>query len=379
MSVFKGLTIDRKVLYLLSASLFAVLLFLLFLPNAIARYICTAFVIIMAITIHFLVSKRSILSINKREVLVIFTVVGLLYLTVYYVTGIFYGFTPNPYSPTVSTLFSHILPITAVIIATEITRRILLAQKDVIVNILMYFSGVAAEILMLSSSTGVNTFNQFMDLVGIVILPALGSNLLYNYTASKYGALPIVVYRLLKTLHVYLIPVATAVPESLLAFFELVLPLIVFAFIYALYESKGKKAIARPAWWKKLITVLCIILMISVVMLISCQFEYGIIVIGSESMTGELNKGDALVYQDYDQGDSINEGDVLIFDKDGTRTVHRVIKIEYVNGQKRYYTKGDANTVSDTGYIVDANIIGTAEFKIAYVGYPSIWVRSIFN
>ncbi len=379
MKLFLGLTSDRKVLYSLSFSLFAILLSLLFIPGGIARYVCAAFLAAMTIAICLLISKRSILSINKREVLLLLAVIGFLYLTAYYLTGTVYGFYSNPYFFTLGTIPTHILPITVIIITTEITRRVLLAQKNTLVSILTYLSAVMAEVLSLSSTAGVNTFNQFMDLVGIIILPALTSNILYCYTSAKYGAMPVLVYRLIRTLHIYLIPVSSLVPQSMLAFVELFLPLAILAFMRMLYESKGRKKIARPTWLKNTVTALAVFLMILVVMLISCQFEYALVVVGSESMTGEINKGDAVIYEDYDANEDVNEGDVLIFNKEGVQTIHRVSRLEYVNGQKRYYTKGDANTHLDSGYITDSDIIGIAKFKIAYIGYPTIWVRAIFE
>jgi len=39
--------------------------------------------------------------------------------------------------------------------------------------------------------------------------------------------------------------------------------------------------------------------MVLITMLISCQFKYGILVIGSESMTGTINVGDAVIYESY--------------------------------------------------------------------------------
>ena len=379
MPVFRNMTIDRKVLYALASFLFCALLVLIFVPNNVARYVCTAFLPLMCVAICWFIKKRNILSINKREVLLIFAVIGVLYVTLYYVTGIFFGFTPNPYTPISSVIFTHVIPITIVIIAIEIIRSVLMAQGDSFVKILVYLSGVAAEIIVFSSMTGVNTFNQFMDLVGIVILPALSSNLLYNYVSSKYGLLPNIVYRLLKTLPMYFIPYASAVPQSLFAFFELLLPLLILAFVYALYENKGKRATAKPGWISKSVSAVCVILMIFLVMLISCQFEYAIIVVGSESMTGEINKGDAVFYEDYDPGDEIKNGDVLVFNKDGVLTVHRVIDIQYVNATTRYYTKGDANPTPDDGYVTDQDVVGISKFKIAYVGYPTIWLRQLFT
>jgi len=101
------------------------------------------------------------------------------------------------------------------------------------------------------------------------------------------------------------------------------------------------------------------------------------LVIGSESMTGEYNKGDAVLYEDYDD-QTVKVGDVLVFKKGNSRIIHRVVEIERINGQNRYYTKGDANEDRDSGYITDESIIGVANVKIPYLGYPTIWLRDLF-
>ena len=59
--------------------------------------------------------------------------------------------------------------------------------------------------------------------------------------------------------------------------------------------------------------------------------------------------------------------------------IHRVIKIEKINGVLRYYTKGDANEDRDSGFITNDDILGTVNYKLPYVGYPTIWVRSLFR
>ena len=65
--------------------------------------------------------------------------------------------------------------------------------------------------------------------------------------------------------------------------------------------------------------------------------------------------------------------------KDNVKLIHRIINIENMNGEIRYYTKGDANTNVDDGYIIKDDIIGTTLFKIKYIGYPSLWLRDIFE
>ena len=59
--------------------------------------------------------------------------------------------------------------------------------------------------------------------------------------------------------------------------------------------------------------------------------------------------------------------------------VHRVADIQIINGTTRYYTKGDANEDLDTGFITDANIVGLVNHKLPFVGFPTLWIRSLFK
>ena len=74
---------------------------------------------------------------------------------------------------------------------------------------------------------------------------------------------------------------------------------------------------------------------------------------------------------------TIDNGQIIIFNKGNIRLVHRVIDIKNVNGQLRYYTKGDANEDLDAGYITKGDIVGTTDIKISYIGYPTLWLREI--
>ena len=105
------------------------------------------------------------------------------------------------------------------------------------------------------------------------------------------------------------------------------------------------------------------IIMTFFIMLISCQFSFGILVIGSRSMTGTIDKGDAVVFEKHTDK-SISIGQVIVFKNNDVKTIHRVVDIRRVNGVLRYYTKGDANEKMDVGYITDSDIYGTVLFKI---------------
>ena len=144
-----------------------------------------------------------------------------------------------------------------------------------------------------------------------------------------------------------------------------------------LYERKSQKAIKRLGKWFIGGVVSSVLVMLSFVMLISCQFRFGLLVIATESMTGEYNKGDGIFYEAF-EGQPILEDDVLVFEKNGLTVVHRVVDVSCINGENRYTTKGDANDGADAGYITDANVIGIGKAKLPYFGYVTLWMRDLF-
>lgn len=374
---------DKRIIKISSVSIFAVLLLALLLPmGESSRIVAAALLIPIAVIIPLLIKKRSILSINKRQVLLLMTIIALVYLTLYYLTGIKFGFYSNPYKLNVKNLFAVIIPIVAIIVCTEIVRHVMVAQKSKLATVLCYFSCIIAELLMVSNLSAVKSFGQFMNLIAGALFPALIANLLYNYLSSRYGLYPNLVYRLITTLYLYVIPIRSGISDAMLSFFRILIPIAIYMFIDALYEKKRKRALQQASRvWRvasAVLTVAVIIIMTGTVMLISNQFRYGALVIATPSMTGELDRGDMVIYESYDE-QLISEGQVIIFEKDGTVIVHRVIDIEIINGEMRYYTKGDANEHTDPGYITDANIVGLAEGRLEGGGYPTIWMRSLFK
>ena len=374
---------DKKVINIFSASVFAVLLLALIMPfGESGRIIAAILLLPAAVLIPIFIKKRSILSINTQQVLLIVTACALVYVMIYYLTGIKFGFYKNPYRLSVGNFFKYVLPIAAVIVFTEIVRFVMMAQNSKLARVLCYFSCVIAEILIASNIPSVTSFNRFMDLVAGALFPALISNLLYNYLAKRYGMYPNLVFRLIITLHAYILPISSGVSDSLVNFCRLLIPIAIYLFIDSLFEKKRRYALGNRSRFYRVmsgtLTVIIIVLMCGTVMLISNQFYYGAYVIATDSMTGELNKGDIAIYESYED-QLIREGQVIIFEEGSSKIVHRVVDIKIINGNSRYYTKGDANEDFDAGYLTDSDIVGLVNVKLPYLGYPTIWVRSLFK
>jgi signal peptidase len=304
-------------------------------------------------------------------------VTGLLYLMTYNLSGVKFGFFKSVYTLNINNIFKRIIPLTFVIISVEIIRCIFIAQSNKLVNVTSFITFIIVDILLFGNLVVVTNFNTFMDLMAMTLLPAVTSNVLYQYLSKRYGIYPNIVFRLIITLYPYIIPYVPATPDSLVSFCKLIIPLLIYYFIDALYEKKRKYAAIRKSKWGYVAASGIIAALVALVMLISCQFRFGMLVIATDSMTGEINIGDAIIYERYEE-QIIGEGDIIVFLKGDAMVVHRVVDIKKINNQNRYYTKGDANDNLDAGFIIDSDIVGITNIKVSYIGYPTLWIRNIF-
>ncbi len=367
---------DKRILYVSSTAILALLLLSLFVKIESSRILAACLLAPCAIAVWLLIKKRSTLSIQKKEVLLISVVIGVIYTILLQMTGAWFGYYENPYFINLDVLLTRILPLTVISLSLEIIRSVLLAQKSKYVSVITFLFCIIADVLAFSTLTDITSFNRFMDLVGMTLFPSISANVYYHHVSKKYGALPNIALRLIMALPTYFMPKIAAIPDVLSSSAKLMLPIMMLALVMALYAKKKKNAIRAGEKLTAVGLALSIAVFSLMAMLISCQFKYGVLVIATESMTGEINKGDAIIYERYD-GQSIKEGQVIIFEQYETKIVHRVVRIEKIGDETRYYTKGDANLENDLGYRTDADIVGLTDVKIAYVGFPSLWLREL--
>lgn len=370
------MTRDKKVLYILSSVAFAALLACFFLKFGDGKLLTAAVLLVLTVTSSLLIKKRGSLSINKREVLLLSAVIAVLYVILIQILGIYFRYYKNPYFVTKSIFLRNILPTVAIIVCSEILRRVLLAQNNRYADVMSYLTCVIAEVLSFSNIVGITNFNRFMDLVGLTLFPALSANVYYHYVSKRFGMSPNIVFRLITALYVYFVPTTIGMSNAMHACIKIFLPLVMLAFMSALYEKNKKKAVHRSKKLSVVGMILAVAFIISVTMLISCQFRFGALVVATESMTGEVNKGDMIIYERYDD-QTIKEGQIIVFQESQSKIIHRVVRIENINGEVRYYTKGDANAEIDGGYRLDGDIVGLTDIKISYIGYPTLWLRQL--
>jgi len=371
------MNIDKKKLYILSCAFAGGLLLLcLNLRSAALNLLIAVFATAFFLLFNWLIKKRSIKAIEHRQVTLILSVAALMIVGLYLVTGLGFGLYKNPIQ--LSCLWKYVLPFIITIIMIENIRHIMLSQENKFSSVMAYVCAVCIDALLLSNGEILKSFDAFNSFLSMALFPSVIANILYHFICKRYGALPNIIYKSIIFIYPFITPIKPLMPEAMLAFAKIIIPLILMAFVSSLYVKRQKRATSKSRMANRVFTVFGIALMAGFIMLISCQFRFGLLVIATESMTGAIDKGDAIIYEQYDD-QLIKTGQVLIFEKNGRNTVHRVVDVEKINGQTRIYTKGDANDGMDVGFITESDIVGVLKLKIKYLGYPTVWVRELFK
>lgn len=371
------MTRDKKIAYVLSVFSAVMLLCALLFAGSVGRYAGAAAATLAAALSVLLLKGRSIPSAGRRQVLLLTSVSACLYIVLHCLLGLHTGFYTSPYSMSVNTLVKYVVPIAVTVIASEILRYRLLSQRVVGIEWLCGAVCVLSDVLLRLGSIRMASVNDFMELFGMTLIPSVTANLTFNYVCRRFGALPSMVYRLIMSLYVYFIPIVPATSDSLTALALMLLPLALYTFIKALFGGRGEKK-KKSSRSSRVAVALAAVATVGLFALISCQFKYGMLIIGSESMSGELNMGDAAIYEQYG-GEPLTVGEVIVFERGSTLVIHRVVEIEENGGELRYYTKGDFNEVQDAGYVTDGDIVGRVCLRLPCVGYPSVLLRKIFS
>lgn len=370
--------IDKIKIYALEFLLLVVLLLAIFESNIISKSVLAFILLIYVLILRKTLKKRKATSIYKKQVIYLFIAFSFIYLALFYLSGLYFGYYESSVKFSFWGITHYILPTTIIVVCSELIRFIFLSQKDKLGKSITFISMVLIDIIVYSQIYDLTSLDDFLTVMGFIIFSSIACNLLYNYTSTRFGYKPIITYRLITGLYSYIIPIIPKVMIFFRTVFRMIYPYFVYMILEYSYSKSNRVNNFRERKGRIVGTTLLIVISVLITMLVSCKFTYGAIVVGSGSMTGTINKGDVIIYEKY-ENQKIQQGDIIIFIYQNSQIIHRVIKTEIVNKEYRYYTKGDANQEIDNWYVTQKDIVGIFQLKVKYVGYPTIWVNDIFK
>jgi len=292
----------------------------------------------------------------------------------YYLLGLVVGLAKNQNYYSFNGIKNFIIPIVLYCIVREIFRYNMLCKSEgsnicnIFVIFLFIMFDISNDIFYSSFETQYDSFK----FIALILLPVISKNISYSYVSKKMGYIPIIVFDLIYSLYQYLLPILPNPNEYIISMIYLFAPILFSLRINKFFDLKKDDDIPRNYRKRKIGNiVLPLIVVLTILYFYSGYFKYYAIAVASGSMGPDINVGDVvIVNQKYD---GINENDVIAYKKDKIIIVHRVVKKIKYNDTYLYYTKGDANNNTDEFAIERDMILGIVQYKIPYIGYPTVW------
>ena len=341
------------------------------------KYITAALIVLITTITSKLIKNNTTQKPNTKKIVGIVTTFAIVYVALYYTLGMYVGFAHSTTKLSIETILKYIVPITIIIIGEELLRNRLLVEKAKKSKILIIIIGTIIDISIYQGLYNLKNLEGFLAFIGLILFTSIANNIFYTYISDDYGPKPVITYKLITMLYPYIFPIVPQVYTYFRIFIRLLYPLIMYLYIDKYFDLDNYQLSKKENRRQIISTTIISAMMIIVICLVSCKFILGVLVIGSKSMSGSIEKGDVILYKTEKK--DIRDGDIIVFKRDNIRIVHRVISIKNINNEIRYYTKGDANKIKDEGYVTEKNLIGKVKYKIKYIGIPSLWIREKFE
>ena len=339
-------------------------------------------VIVTALAIGLFGFKRNSKSYLKDNIFFKTCILVILFFIVTYLVGYFTGFNHNAYSRKPLMILNNTFAPLVLIICMEIYRYVLVNsvnKKSKLIHVTT-FALTIFEILVSINITSMAKIVMAFRITTTKIIPIITKNLLMTNLCLHEGYRSTLLYRIVMDTYIFLVPIVPDFSDYIVSCLGISFPILVYIYtISDIVEVKGKYKVQSFKDDFSIFDSIVLTCIICLVMLLSGLFPLVIIGVGSHSMNPEIHKGDAVIYKKVHKDSDIKEGDVLVFDVDGTLIVHRLIEKREENGTIYYVTKGDNNNASDDVSITIDDVKGIVSFKIRYIAYPSVYFSELVN
>lgn len=371
---------EKVRLYTIEITLIIFFLLAMIFNNVITRPVIAIVLLVFMVISKLLIKSEKQTLTTSTQITVLLIGIGLIYVILLYMLGIFTGFYTSTVQLSIWSIWNYIIPYIVIIISAENIRKTLLLKEGKYSKAIVLVMMVLLDVIINTNIYSLNTVNDYFVLVSFIIFASIANNLLFNYIILKHrNAEAIIMYRLITTLYSYILPVSPDIYIFLECIIKMIAPYLVYMILERIYGSKKVTISVTQRKKDRVITIVYYIIIVIIAILVSCKFKYGIMIVGSGSMTGTLNKGDIIFYEKYGKNDEIEDGQIIVFNKDGMKIIHRIIEQKLMGTEIRYYTKGDANQDKDDGYRERKDIIGQVKARIPYVGYLTLWVNDFIG
>ncbi len=365
------------IILLIIETILIISLYMLFKNDSINKYILIILLeLISLIAIKITIGYEKNRNSNTKDITINMFICITLYQIIIYLIGIQVGFLKNAHNLELFSIIRDISPIIAIIIITEILRYSLTkkSEKSKILLIIICITFIFIEINLYTHLYDINNLEDYLKITLEVVMPSITNNILLTYTAKNFGYKPSIVYRLIKELPVYIMPLIPNLGEYIYTIVNVTLPILILYIINKDYQKLKEKNITYN---NRITTIIMLLTSLTIVIITSGNFKIYGLSIASNSMSKTINKGDLIIVEKLNQ-EEVKElviGDILVYEYQEKVIVHRIVEIS----NDKFKTKGDNNEVIDNYTVNSSDVIGKVKLNIKYIGYPSVLLYELIN
>lgn len=369
---------ERK-LALIQIITIIILLLDIFVINKLTDYIMIAFLGIVLGIIVLTLGHEKKRALYEKDIILNILIYCFLYYIVIYLLGIIIGFLRSRYNLTPIGIIRNVFPIILTIIISEFLRYEILSKSrnNKVLLIIACLLFVTIDTKLISYAYDLTTNLGLIKLCYMSVLPILSKNIFLTYLCYKFGYIPTIIYRIIMEIPTYLLPIIPNINDYFKTIIDLLLPAFILWRTYKEFsKNKQTKNIRQSHLVSRITTLVLLTILIVTISLTSGVFKYYALAIGSNSMHPKINKGDVVIVEKIDQEhvNTLKIGEVLVYKYNDMVIVHRIIKIQEIDGKYYFRTKGDNNDTEDGWTISQVSVVGRAIGRVPYIGIPTVWL-----
>ena len=211
------------------------------------------------------------------------------------------------------------------------------------------------------------------------IIPIFATSFLLTYLAVSAGLSSMLTYRLGLLVITLLMPITPKYDWYMTGASSLLLTVGLYVAIDRFQQGKSAEHRRHYAHIRRAYDVIFYAMIIAVVLFMTGALHYKPVSIASDSMQPVYGRGDVVIIETSVDPMDIKEGDIIQYSTSDRSITHRVISISTTSdgsGERTFITQGDNNNSPDKPVLASA-VTGIVKAYIPYIGYPTIWLRSL--
>ena len=374
------MSIKNNKVYLFTMVIFMWTILLNFLHNISDYYNLINYIFWISILIICIIKFNKGYNRNKyKDILfkdiILFT---LIYIIIYYLSGFIVGFQNSPLNYSIYNIIKNIIKYTSLRIIIESVKYYLIKENNtkiftIIVTILFIIINIDIEYLL----DLIIQPKELFKYISSNIIPNIAYGIVGTYIIKNSNLKSNLMLQIIPIILTYTISISPNLDWYLYGLFHTIYLLLLY--IYLKYEIEKREETEQNAKRNifSLIPITSIfIVLISFVLGIFTHVPIGVM---SNSMKPHFERGDIIIYKKIKDINNIKVNDIICYQLDDIKVMHRVVKIDNIDNKKYFTTKGDNLLTNDPLKVKEEQIIGTIVFTLPRLGYPSVWLYELLN